>query len=150
MNLDEVRKMAMDALSLSEKATPGPWKAYDWPGFPSVDEDSEGCVRIESKDTITAFCFNGHPNHTALFIAESRSLLPVLATEVLNLLEENKVMREALRFFSDDHSYNALCPVKDKDGKFIAWGESLVHKIGEEKAREALAKADGIRNGDKK
>jgi hypothetical protein len=64
-------------------ATPGPWKAYDWPSFPRSDEN---CVRIESETTITAFCFSDKPNHDALLIAHApedlRKLIAVV--EVLS------------------------------------------------------------------
>ncbi len=61
--LSEVRARLKDA-------TPGPWNAYDWPSFPRADE-AEGCVRIENKHTITAFCFSGAPNNDALLIASA-------------------------------------------------------------------------------
>lgn len=58
-------------------------------------------------------------------------MVPALATEVLKLLEENAVMREALDF--------ALMRTEE---------QPPIHKVAI-KAREALRKADGIRNGEK-
>lgn len=53
-----------------EGATPGPWAAYDWSSFPQ-QVSGERCVRIEGRQGIAAFCFDGKPNHDALFIASA-------------------------------------------------------------------------------
>lgn len=90
--MTDIEKLAREALELAEKATPGPWKAYDWPGFPEVSD--EGCVRIESIDTITAFCFMGQPNRDAHFIAHAGTHYKELAQAVLDLSEENRRLKE--------------------------------------------------------
>lgn len=91
LNLDEISERA-------EKATPGPWNGYDWPGFPRADE-AGGCVRIESKTTITAFCFSGEPNHDALFIAHARQDIPALVAFARDA-------KQALRLVAIDDSIN--------------------------------------------
>jgi hypothetical protein len=82
------QEQAMTRLEEIEKrlgeATSGPWFAYDWPDFPRRDE-AKGCVRIESKYTITAFCFSGKPNNDALFIANAPADIRYLLDEVAQL-----------------------------------------------------------------
>ncbi len=72
---------------LLEKSTPGEWRAYDWPGFPRNDETIGGCVRIETKTAITAFCFAGEPNNDALLIAEAHNTLPKVLEEFDKLVD---------------------------------------------------------------
>ena len=71
----------------SEAASKGPWKAYDWPEFPRRDE-AERCVRIESEFTVTAFCYDGDPNHDALFIAHARTDIPALLAALELAIEQ--------------------------------------------------------------
>ncbi len=103
-----------------KNATPGPWRAYDWPSFPRRDE-YESCVRIENKTTIAAFCFNGKPNHDALLIAHSPQDLADLSAAL-------RVCLEGLRYFDEVHRLN-----------FTMDFEEL-----EKKAHETIAEANKI------
>ena len=80
--LDEIEARA-------NAATPRPWIAYDWPEFPRRDE-YKSCIRIENETTITAFCFDGKPNHDALFIAHSRTDVEKLVKALRVAIDELK------------------------------------------------------------
>lgn len=127
------KALAERALGLSEKATPGPWKQeidnFAFSSFCYVT--SHVC---DSGEAIMPGYVISDPVNADLgrFIAESRTLLPALATEVLKLLEENKVMRGALIGLSP---CGGGC-----EGPMGCMCKSSM-------AREALRKADGIRNG---
>lgn len=83
---DTILKFLKELEELEKKATPGEWNAYDWTEFPRKDEYN-GCIRIESETTITAFCFGGKINYDALLISQSRNALPKLLKAMRILLD---------------------------------------------------------------
>lgn len=106
-----------------ERATPGPWRAHDWPSFPRADE-YKGCVRIEGKLEITAFCFDGKPNHTALLIANA-------PTDLQRLLETVECLAEGLEIYTGPLPYQVG-----------------LESVREQWATKALAKAQSILSGE--
>lgn len=128
--MTRTKQLAERALELSEKASPGPWESYD------LGVMIDGILhRIETENPMI-----GDSSNDTEFIAESRSLLPAIAKDNLKLLEENKVMREALEWYKDRHVVTPKA-----DGNMYGYFDDS--ESFRKPALEALAKADGIRNG---
>lgn len=92
-DLEELKAKAEEALRLEREAVPGPWINY-------LNEIAGGYQIVHQESSLPQ-CHPWLPEYktTVDFIAASRTLVPLLAEGVLELIEKLAVAEEALEFY---------------------------------------------------
>lgn len=105
--MTDLKQKAELALELSAKAKEGPWTAeIVYNGFTDDnEEDRFDCTGIESKDDSIVVTDGGYyppRRNEALFIAQSRTLLPELAQGYLDLSKRIEALEQVLKSISTE------------------------------------------------
>lgn len=147
-----MNKEQLDAIKERvEKATPGEWIG-DYGGVETTHKDFQkvsGGVYGEHNTICNTFdgeyIENSNAIHDSRFIAHARQDVPALIAEVERLqqfeqkaiyvIEENKRLREALKFYADEQKYTLAY-----DSNLV--GTVEISKDNGKKARQALGDGD--------
>lgn len=89
-----MKTLSAQALELAGKATEGPWHVEDLDGISSISDE----VIIYSTDYDTTGVRN---NEDAVFIAQSRTLVPELARRLERACEALRQAQQSLKYYSN-------------------------------------------------
>lgn len=123
--LHQMKQLAEEAKAKADAATEGPWANLTYVIFSQAVKNSD-CFDLEIAKT--DLDSNDFPHSVcelnAEFIARSRTSVPALSQAVLDLVNEVKVLREALEFYASRKNQECIDDVSElhKDpeiGEFV-------------------------------